>query len=123
MQEIEPLNVVTEQIALVFTKKEEPVPTGTYEIERAIRETFPEEPIMVTIAKCESSLDPSADRENLGVDVGLFQINQIHLPRLIELGLDRWNLQDNLTFARMLYDESGIQPWYMSEHCWRYPLS
>lgn len=83
-----------------------------------ITETFPEAPIMVEIARCESSLNPLADRGNLNVDVGLFQINQVHLPRLRKLGLDRRDIHDNIQFARMLYDESGTNPWYMSEHCW-----
>jgi hypothetical protein len=83
-----------------------------------ILKVFPDAPIMVEVAWCESHLTPTADRANLGVDVGVFQLNQVHLNRLAELGLDRWNLHDNIAFARMLYDESGLQPWYMSEYCW-----
>lgn len=83
-----------------------------------ILKVFPDAPIMVEVARCESNLLPSADRENRGVDVGLLQINQVHNARLAELGLDRRDLHDNLTYARMLYDEAGLQPWYMSEHCW-----
>lgn len=83
-----------------------------------ILKVFPDAPIMVEVARCESGLNPMADRANLGVDVGVFQINQVHLNRLAELGLDRWDLHDNIAFARMLYDESGLGPWYMSEHCW-----
>lgn len=83
-----------------------------------ILETFPEEPTMVRIAWCESHLNPNADRQNLGVDVGLFQINQIHLPELYQLGLDRWNIDDNIKFTKVLYDRAGLQPWYMSTHCW-----
>lgn len=78
--------------------------------------TFPEEPVMVEVARCESELDPSADRR--GIDGGLFQINQVHLPTLAELGLDRYNLHDNLTYSRILYDEQGLRPWYMSRYCW-----
>lgn len=92
--------------------------SSTEYIVKRILETFPEAPIMVNVARCESGLNPSADRANLGVDVGLFQINQIHLANLNRLGLDRWDLEDNLTYARMLYDESGLGPWYMSKHCW-----
>lgn len=87
-------------------------------IVQRILEVFPEAPIMVQVAMCESGLHPQADRENRNVDVGLFQINQVHLQRLSELGLDRRDLEDNLTFARMLYEDSGLSPWYMSEHCW-----
>lgn len=94
--------------------------TMTYEeyVIEEILKVFPDAPIMVTVARCESGLNPLADRSNLNVDVGLFQINQVHKARLAQLGLDRRNLHDNLTYARMLYDESGLGPWYMSKHCW-----
>lgn len=87
-------------------------------IEEEILRVFPDAPIMVEVARCESNLDPLADRENRNVDVGLFQINQVHLPTLAELGLDRRNTIDNLTYARMLYDWNGLNDWYMSRDCW-----
>lgn len=83
-----------------------------------ILKAFPDAPIMVHVANCESELNPLADRANRNVDVGLFQINQVHKTRLAELGLDRRDLHDNIKYARMLYDESGLGPWYMSKHCW-----
>lgn len=92
--------------------------SSTEYIVKRILETFPEAPIMVNVARCESGLNPSADRANLGVDVGLFQINQVHLVTLNRLGLDRWDLEDNLTYARMLFDNAGLRDWYMSKHCW-----
>lgn len=84
-----------------------------------ILEIFPDEPVMVSIAFCESGLNPTADRESLGVDVGLFQINQVHNHELNRLGLDRLDLTDNITYAKILYDQTGLQPWYMSRHCWQ----
>lgn len=84
------------------------------EVIDAILNKFP--PIMVEVARCESGLDPLASRK--GIDVGLFQINQIHLPEVDRMGLDRLDLHDNLTFANVLYSQKGLQPWYMSEHCW-----
>ena len=85
------------------------------EVIDAILKIFP--PIMVEVARCESGLRPEANR--VGVDLGLFQINQIHLPEVERLGLDRLILEDNLTFANILYSTQGLNPWYMSEHCWR----
>jgi len=93
-------------------------PYSKEEVRMKILETFPNAPIMVKVAACESGLNPLADRGGLNVDVGLFQINQVHLDRLNELGLDRRDIDDNLKYARMLYDEQGLDPWYMSEHCW-----
>jgi len=96
--------------------------TSMDEVKQAILNVFPDAPIMVQVAKCESGLNPLADRINYdgrtGIDVGLLQINQVHLRRLNELGLDRKNIHDNLEYSRMLYDEQGLGPWYMSEHCW-----
>lgn len=87
-------------------------------IEEEILRAFPDAPIMVEVARCESGLDPLADREGRNVDVGLFQINQVHLPRLAELGFERRNLHDNIAYARMLYDWNGLNDWNMSRHCW-----
>jgi len=85
-------------------------------VKQEILKVFPDAPIMVEVARCESNLDPKADRK--GIDGGLFQINQIHSRELEKFGLDRYDLHDNLAYARMLYDQSGLGPWYMSKHCW-----
>ena len=120
--EVEELTAATTTQEIIFgLEGHVPLPpplTGTEFVKDQILKVFPDAPIMIYVAMCESGLDPLADRGNLNVDVGLFQINQVHLPRLRELGLDRRDLQDNLFFARMLYDSSGLSPWYMSEHCW-----
>lgn len=86
------------------------------EVIDAIISHFPEEPVMVEVARCESKLNPSADRK--GIDGGLFQINQVHLPALAELELNRYDLEDNLAYSRILYNEQGLGPWYMSRYCW-----
>jgi hypothetical protein len=45
-------------------------------------------------------------------DTGVAQINvKAHGARIKEMGLDVNNIVDNLTFARMLYDEQGATPW------------
>lgn len=84
-------------------------------IEEKIRETFPEDPdTAVLIAKCESGLNPNAlntKNKNGTSDGGLMQINSVHDTRLLELGLDKFNVDDNLAFARILYEERGWKPW------------
>ena len=102
---------------LAYQPGREYTPTQEEVIDKILK-AFPDAPIMLDIARCESELNPSADRENLGVDVGLFQINQVHLSELNRLGLDRWDIDDNITYARLLYDTQGTQPWFMSQHCW-----
>lgn len=80
-----------------------------------IRTTFPEDPhTALAIAECESGLNPEAYNPNNydgSVDRGLMQINSTHDARMNELGLDPWNPEDNVQFARLLYDESGYRPW------------
>jgi len=80
-----------------------------------IRKTFPEDPrTAVAVASCESGLKATAYNDknyNDSVDRGLFQLNSVHDDRMDELGLDPWSVEDNTEFARMLYDESGWQPW------------
>jgi hypothetical protein len=102
---------------LAYQHQREYTPEQLVVVEK-ILEAFPEAPEMVEVARCESDLNPLADRANLNVDVGLFQLNQVHLAELNRLGLDRRNIDDNITYARLLYDQAGTQPWYMSQYCW-----
>jgi len=80
-----------------------------------IRQTFHEEPnTAVAVAACESGFNPTAYNDknyNDSVDRGIFQLNSTHDSKLRELGLDPWNVVDNIEFARLLYEQSGWQPW------------
>ena len=84
-------------------------------IVRLIHDTFPEDPHTATaIAKCESGLNIEAynpNNSNGTVDRGIFQLNSVHDERVESLGLDPWDVEDNVAFARMLYEDSGFQPW------------
>lgn len=75
-------------------------------------------PIFVEIAKCEGGLRPHI--EGPTNDHGPLQIHiPTHGERLERLGLDVINNPyDNIKFAKMLYEESGLQPWSASESCW-----
>lgn len=93
------------QEAVVVVQKEE------LSVEELIMQYFPEDyETAVAVAKCESGLRPDA----LGPtnDEGVFQIHiPSHGERLEELGLDPLNAEDNIKFARILYDERGWTPW------------
>lgn len=102
----------------------------TYEtvgdIKQLIRETFPEESERaVAVALCESGVEQFRDDgepvQGPTQDFGLFQIHiPTHGPRLEQLGLDvKHSIEDNIAYARLLYDSEGWQPWTASEHCWR----
>jgi hypothetical protein len=69
----------------------------------------------MAIANCESGFNPSAVGPTQ--DGGVFQIHvPSHGKRLQALGLDLWDARDNVTYARMLYDEQKWQPWVCHTH-------
>lgn len=89
-------------------------------VEAEIRKVFPEQPdLMVKVARCESGLIPDAHNART-VDSGIYQLNDYyHGDTLEALGLDPFDVRDNLTYARMLYIESGLAPWSASRKCWQ----
>jgi hypothetical protein len=81
-----------------------------------INDTFPDAPIMVAVAKCESGLVPTAKNPTSSAS-GIFQIlMSLHGPSLGDL--DVWNPADNIKFARILYDNGGLAHWSESARCW-----
>lgn len=90
--------------------------TEQQKVERLIREEFVDAPIMVEVARCESRFKNVPGE--LSDDFGPFQINQVHLPELKTLGLDRSKIEDNIRFARILYNRNGLKDWENSRHCW-----
>lgn len=100
------------------------IPTSK-ELERKAREYFKEDPILVEIARCESSfrhLDKDGNvlrgKVNKG-DVGLMQINEYyHAETAKKLELDLETLEGNMAYAKYLYNREGGQPWKASSNCW-----
>jgi hypothetical protein len=92
----------------------------TDRVKEEIRKVFPDAPIMLEVARCESGFKPNAYNPTNGSgDKGIMQIStKYHGHRTNALGLDMYDVQDNLKYARMLYDESGLQPWKWSKPCW-----
>lgn len=94
-------------------------------IERFVNDYFSDIPILARIAGCESHyrhLDRSGSTlrgvENR-FDVGVMQINLLyHEEDAKELGLNLHNLDDNVAFARHLYERQGAKPWMSSSACW-----
>jgi hypothetical protein len=58
------------------------------------------------IALAESGLN--CQRVSKTNDYGLFQINQVHLPKFKE---DKFNCWENARVARKIYEASGWNPW------------
>tara|TARA_B100000745_G_scaffold89693_1_gene56358 strand:+ start:4602 stop:5018 length:417 start_codon:yes stop_codon:yes gene_type:complete len=93
--------------------------------EQAVRSYFADLPIMVEIARCESTFRHTLEDGTIlrglvdNRDTGVMQINTYyHEATATKLGLDLENLEDNLTYARYLYERQGTQPWSASRPCW-----
>ncbi len=95
------------------------------QVEKYVREQFKDEPVLVEIARCESTFRQYDKNGNIirGVvnkgDVGVMQINErYHADEAVKLGLNIYTTEGNVAFAKHLYDKFGSQPWSSSEDCW-----
>lgn len=94
-------------------------------IEKFVNDYFADIPILAAIAKCESRyrhLDKNGDvvkGERDSRDTGVMQINLFyHAQTAKKLGYDIYNLDDNVEYARYLYEKEGAKPWMSSSACW-----
>lgn len=99
--------------------------TSNSDVEAAVRAYWADAPIMVKVASCESNFRQFGEdgQPLLGWansdDIGVMQINlEAHGVKAKQLGLDLGKLEDNLAFARHLYNTQGLAPWVYSKHCW-----
>ncbi len=98
--------------------------------EAIVREYFSDIPVMVQIARCESTFRHTlADGSVLQgqvdpADTGVMQINKrYHEANATKLGLNLEELEDNMAYARSLYERQGTQPWSASAPCWSRTLA
>jgi len=94
-------------------------------LEKYLREHFADTPILVEIARCESTFrqfdkDGKVIRGRVNsADVGVMQINEkYHLETAIKLGIDIHTVDGNIAYAKYLYSKYGAQPWSASSPCW-----
>lgn len=126
-----PTAVVNEQstttapgVTSIEEKTEIYIPSAR-ELEQKAKNFFKDDPILVEIARCESSfrhLDTDGEvlrgKVNNG-DVGLMQINEYyHGDTATKLGLDLETLEGNMAYAKYLFNKEGGQPWVASSKCW-----
>lgn len=95
------------------------------EVEAYIRKEFADTPILVDIARCESTFrqfhnDGTVVRGRVNKsDVGVMQINlAYHADTAKKMGLDLYTVEGNAAYGKYLYDKYGSQPWSASEQCW-----
>jgi hypothetical protein len=101
------------------------VATVSVDTEAKVRKYFSDIPIMIQVARCESTFrhnlaDGSVLRGYVdNRDTGVMQINTYyHEKTAVKLGLDLEVLEDNMAYARYLYERQGTQPWSASSPCW-----
>lgn len=121
---------MAEAIQIVSLKKEirsedyMPI-SDSKNVEKFLNDYFADIPIMTKIAKCESRyrhLDKNGNilkGEVTPLDRGVMQVNlYYHEDTATKLGLDLHDLDDNVAYARYLYEKQGAKPWMSSSHCW-----
>lgn len=93
--------------------------------EKIVRSYFRDLPIMVQIARCESTFthtlaDGSILRGRVdNADTGVMQINRrFHEKTAAAMNLDLNDIYHNMAYARYLYETQGTQPWSASAPCW-----
>ena len=98
---------------------------ATTDTEAVVRSYFADIPIMIDVARCESTFthtlaDGSVLRGRVdNRDTGVMQINTYyHGDTADRMGLNLEDLYDNMTYARDLYERQGVQPWSASQPCW-----
>jgi len=97
----------------------------TQNTEAIVREYFRDIPIMIQVARCESTFQHTlADGSIIqgfvdNDDTGVMQINKrYHLKTATAMGFDLEDIYDNMAYARYLYERQGTQPWNASAPCW-----
>ncbi len=93
--------------------------------EQYVKQYFKDIPIMVQIARCESTfrhLDKDGEIHRgivNNADVGVMQINEFyHLDTAEKKDLDIHTIEGNVAYARDLYERQGTRPWNSSKPCW-----
>lgn len=93
--------------------------------EKTVRQYFKEIPILIQIARCESTfrhLDHDGDIHRGRVnnsDLGVMQINAYyHLDTAEKKNFNIYTIEGNMAYAKDLYDREGTRPWNSSKPCW-----
>ena len=93
--------------------------------ESIVRSYFRDIPVMVEIARCESTFRHDLEDGSVlqgrvdPADTGVMQINKrYHLEAATAMELNLDDIYHNMAYARYLYETQGTQPWSASLPCW-----
>jgi len=98
------------------------MPPRPLTVEEKILAAFPDEPLMLTVAYCESGngcgppIHPRAKNPN-STAKGVFQILDMTW-KWTKCEGDPYDEDDNIACARKIYDDSGLRPWEESRPGW-----
>lgn len=98
--------------------------TRTLTVKEHVEEYFADKPIMIDIARCESTFrqfDRNGEvlKNPKSTAIGVFQImSSLHKETALKLGHDITTLEGQLGYADYLYEKQGARPWLASSHCW-----
>lgn len=99
--------------------------TDSKNVEKFINDYFADTKILAEIAKCESRFRHfSSNGEVLrgkknSYDRGVMQINILYHGKTAEkMGLNLYDLNGNVAYAKYLYEKEGAKPWMSSSACW-----
>ena len=94
-------------------------------VEAYIKAEYADEPILVDVARCESTFRQFDKTGNIlrgkvnSADVGVMQINEkYHAEEAVKMGYNIYTTEGNVAFAKYLYSKYGGDPWSSSESCW-----
>jgi hypothetical protein len=101
-------------------------PLSTVSTEAYVRDYFRDIPLLAEVSRCESTFRQFGSdgrvirgKVNTG-DIGIMQINKYyHEDDAAKLGFDIYTIDDNLGYARWLYQKYGTDPWSSSSKCWK----
>ncbi len=98
--------------------------THTHSSEAVVKRQFAGQPVLISIAKCESGMRQFDDSGRVlknprSSATGVMQIMaSVHRRQALRLGFDINTLNGNLGYAKKLYSNEGTRPWNASRHCW-----
>ena len=120
----QPIVAPTQQVATTTASTSSSF-TDSKAIESYVRKEFAHMPILIEVARCESTFRQYDSHGNIirGIvnpaDVGVMQINEkYHADEAVKRGYDIYTTEGNVAFAKYLYGKYGAQPWSSSAPCW-----
>ncbi len=98
--------------------------------EAIVRDYFADIPVMIEIARCESTFRHTLEDGSIlqgkvdPADTGVMQINKrYHEKTATAMNLNLDTIEDNMAYARHLYETQGVRPWNASAPCWNRSLA